>query len=95
MRQDSSVSLVCFLVGIGAGLAIGIVTAPQSGSATRRLIREKASEAGDYLAVNGREYVDRGRELYDRGRQLADEAAEMFEEGRRLMDKADSTGGPV
>jgi gas vesicle protein len=79
-----------FAAGLGLGTAVGLMAAPQSGAETRRLIGRKADEAGDFLASNSREYVDRGRELYERGKQLADEAALLFDEGKRLMDEADA-----
>jgi len=36
-----------FLAGLGAGAAIGVLLAPQSGSATRRQLTSKATEFGD------------------------------------------------
>jgi hypothetical protein len=90
MRDDTTKCLLWFAAGLGLGTAVGIMSAPQSGAETRRLMRRKAGQAGEFLSTNGREYLDRGRELYDRGRQLAEEAAEMFDEGKRLMDEADA-----
>lgn len=90
MRDDTTKCLLWFAAGLGLGTAVGLMTAPQSGAETRRLVRRKATEAGEFLSENGREYVDRGRELYERGRQLAEEAAQMFDEGKRLMDEADA-----
>jgi gas vesicle protein len=77
MRQDTTRNVLWFLAGVGIGTAVGVITAPKSGSETRHL-----------LASSGREYYERGRELYERGREFADEAAGMYDEGRRLVEDA-------
>lgn len=82
--------VIWFLAGFGLGAVIGLLTAPQSGPATRRYFGGRAETATDFLAVNGRDYFERGRELYETGRHLADEASDLFDEGRRLMEKADA-----
>src|SRR6476661_556109 len=92
MRDDTTKCLMWFVAGLGLGTAVGLMTAPRSGAETRRLIGNRANEAGDFLATNSRDYLDRGRELYERGRQLAEEAAMLFDEGQKLMDEADAAG---
>ncbi|MDZ4799431.1 MAG: YtxH domain-containing protein [Bryobacteraceae bacterium] len=90
MRDDTSNSLLWFAAGLSLGTVIGLMTAPQSGAETRRLIGSRADDARRHLASNSREYIDRGRELYERGKQLAEEASQMFDEGRHLMEQADA-----
>ena len=38
-----------FFLGLGIGVAVGLLFAPQSGEDTRRLIRTKADEGSDYV----------------------------------------------
>ena len=38
-----------FLLGLGIGVAAGILWAPRSGEETRQLIAERAGEGADYL----------------------------------------------
>jgi len=47
-----------FLVGLGAGAALGILLAPRSGQKTRTLIREKANDGADYLRQRGTQVRD-------------------------------------
>ena len=47
--MDDSKALSCFLLGLGIGVAVGIVFAPASGEETRGRIRSRALEGGDYL----------------------------------------------
>ena len=41
--------LSSFLLGLGVGVAIGMLFAPKSGSETRKLIKNKAGEGGEYI----------------------------------------------
>jgi gas vesicle protein len=47
-----------FLVGLGAGAALGILLAPRSGEKTRALIREKANDGAAYMRQRGTEVRD-------------------------------------
>jgi len=42
-----------FLIGLGAGLGLGILLAPRSGEKMRSLIREKARDSAAYLKQRG------------------------------------------
>lgn len=46
-------SLSCFLMGLGAGAAISMLFAPQSGGDTRRYLQSKVDD--------GQEFIDRGK----------------------------------
>jgi gas vesicle protein len=89
MSRNDGANLLWFFAGVGMGVTATMMLTPVSGAETRRLISEKASEAGGFLQQSGREYYERGRELYEQGRSLADEAAEMFAEGRQLIEGAE------
>jgi gas vesicle protein len=60
-----------FFLGLGLGVAVGILFAPKSGAETRELLREKADESKRYLRR--------------RGEELRDNATEYIEEGRRAV----------
>ena len=47
-----------FLIGLGAGLGLGILLAPRSGERTRSLIREKARDSAAYLRQRGNDARD-------------------------------------
>lgn len=47
-----------FLVGLGAGAALGILLAPRSGERTRSMIRGKANDGAAYLRQRGTEVRD-------------------------------------
>jgi len=70
-----------FLAGATLGLAAGVLTAPQSGKRTRRMIRRKAEETEDRIAVAAEEAVDRGRERMDQGKRLIDETVQEISDG--------------
>ncbi len=65
-------NLPYFIVGVGVGVALGILFAPQAGEETRQDIRRRADE--------GREYVRR------RSGELRERAGEVVEQGRDLVD---------
>ena len=68
-----------FLLGLGIGVAAGLLWAPRTGEETRALLADKAGEGADYLksrAQDGTDYVKQRTEdlkqtaagLYDKGR---------------------------
>jgi gas vesicle protein len=49
-NSDSEVKFVAgFILGMAAGLAIGLVFAPTSGGDTRELLKEKMTDAGEMI----------------------------------------------
>jgi gas vesicle protein len=73
MQMDDSKGMSYFLLGLGVGLAVGFLFAPQSGEETRGLIKSKASEGGDFVRR--------------RGEELRDQAAGVVEKGRTVLDR--------
>ncbi len=71
MEDDSRLSY--FFLGLGLGVAAGVLFAPKSGAETRDLIRAKAEE--------GTEYVKR------RGTEIRETAAEAIERGKSTVQK--------
>lgn len=76
-----------FLLGLGIGVAAGLLWAPRSGEETRALLADKAGESADYLknrAQEGTEYVKQrtddlkqsANDLYDKGRSTVSQQKE-------------------
>ena len=79
-----------FLLGLGVGVAIGMLFAPKSGQETRQLIREKAGEGGEYLKQRGAEiketaagWVDKGKDALGRQKDNLSEAVEAGKQAYR------------
>ena len=67
-----------FLLGLGLGVAAGVLLAPKSGAETRELIRSKAEESGDYL----RSRADEGKDyLRKRSEDLKGQASDLYDKG--------------
>lgn len=66
MDDDKRISYFC--LGVGIGVAIGILFAPKAGEETRRLIRDKADESKDYLTRKSGEWKGSATEIVDRGK---------------------------
>ena len=59
-----------FILGLGVGVAFGMLFAPQTGEETRVLLRRKADEGTDFIKRHGEklrgsasEYVEKGRSV--------------------------------
>ena len=57
-----------FFLGLGIGVAAGILFAPKSGDETRALLRSRAEEGGDYLKRRTDELKDAATDAVERGR---------------------------
>lgn len=69
MEEDRKIPY--FLLGLGLGVAVGILFAPKSGAETRQLLKTKADE--------GKEYVKRCAD------DVRHEAEELIERGKRTV----------
>jgi gas vesicle protein len=68
-----------FLLGLGVGVAAGVLLAPKAGEETREFIRSKADEGVDYVrsrATEGTDFVKR------RTSDLKESATNIYEKGR-------------
>ena len=76
MQLDRAYALPCFLAGLGTGAALALLFAPNSGTATRRLIGRKLQDSGDWAkdqAAATQSYVRSRREgLRDRVKEMAE-----------------------
>lgn len=73
-----------FLLGLGIGVAAGVLWAPRSGEETRQFIAGKAGESADYLkqrTEEGKQYV---RARTD---DLKGSASDILEKGRTTVSR--------
>lgn len=57
-----------FFLGLGIGVAIGVLFAPKSGEETRGYLRSKAGEGREYLKRRGEELYESAGELVEKGK---------------------------
>ena len=71
--------LTYFIVGVGVGVAVGMLMAPRSGEETRRILRERAEEGKDFLAAK----ADESKEfMRKRGGELRESAADLIDRSK-------------
>ncbi len=74
---------VAFSIGAAFGASIALLYAPMPGTKTRKVIREKAGDAGDYLA-----------EQYDSASEyVKDQAADLTKQAAKAYGKTKSAAG--
>lgn len=61
-------SVSYFLLGLGIGIAAGILLAPKSGQETRELILKKADEGRQFVRRKQEELVESAEELFEKGK---------------------------
>ncbi|MDQ2711317.1 MAG: YtxH domain-containing protein [Acidobacteriota bacterium] len=71
-----------FLLGLGIGVAAGILWAPRSGEETRALLADKAGESADYLKDRAQEGGDYVKQRTD---DLKQSAADLYEKGKTTV----------
>lgn len=77
-----------FLLGLGIGVAAGILWAPRTGEETRQLLADKAGEGADYLrtrAQDGTEFVKQRTE------DVKQSAADLIDKGRTTVIRQKET----
>ena len=77
-----------FLLGLGIGVAAGILWAPRAGEETRQLIADKAGEGADYLKARTQEGTEYVRQRADDVKQSA---SDLYERGRSTVAKQKDT----
>ena len=90
MDEDNKLSY--FFLGLGLGVAVGMLFAPKSGEETRDYIKSKANEGADYVKRRGSELRDQAGEVIDRGRDTLrrhkDNVSAAVEAGRQAYRDA-------
>lgn len=66
MEDDNKFSY--FFLGLGLGVAVGLLFAPKSGPETRELLRSKADEGKEFLKRRSNEMRDQAADVIDRGK---------------------------
>ncbi|MBK7928228.1 MAG: YtxH domain-containing protein [Bryobacterales bacterium] len=98
--MDEDKKLSYFFLGMGIGVAVGILFAPKSGEETRELIRSKAGEGKDFLKRRGEEaresateWVERGRTAVGRQKEQLSAAVEAGKQAYREAVTGDAEMG--
>jgi gas vesicle protein len=71
-----------FLLGLGLGVAAGVLWAPRTGQETRQLLADKAGEGADYLKSRAQEGTDYVRQ---RTGDVKESAADLYEKGKSTV----------
>jgi gas vesicle protein len=97
MDEDRKFSY--FFLGLGIGVAVGILFAPKSGEETRGYIRNKAGEGKDFVRRRSEEirdsaadYVERGKAAVTRQRDHLTAAVEAGKQAYREAVGKPTTG---
>ncbi len=95
MEDDNKLSY--FFLGLGLGVAVGVLFAPKSGTETREFLRSKANEGADAAKRRASELRDQATDAIDRGKQHIqrhkDNLAAAVEAGRQAYRESVSTPG--
>ncbi len=77
-----------FLLGLGIGVAAGILWAPRAGEETRQILADKAGEGADYLKARTQEGTDYVKQRAD---DIKGSAADLYEKGRTTVSRQKDT----
>ena len=76
--MDDSKGVAYFFLGLGVGVAVGMMFAPVAGSEARGMIRNKASEGGDYLRRRSEQLRDSASDVMSRGKEVVNRQREQL-----------------
>jgi gas vesicle protein len=77
-----------FLLGLGIGVAAGMLWAPRAGDETRQLLADKAGEGADFLKSRAGESSEYVRQ---RAEDIKQSASELYEKGRTTVSRQKET----
>jgi gas vesicle protein len=90
MADDSKFTY--FVLGLGIGVAVGVLFAPQSGEDTRHMLQSKAEEGKGYLKKQGESLSESAGDLVEKGRTAVsrqkDQLTAAVEAGKRAYREA-------
>ncbi len=93
---ENNNGLSYFIVGVGIGVAVGMLLAPRSGEETRQYLRDRADEGKDYLrnkTEESREYMRRrGAELRESASDLIDRSKDAIARQKEQLAMAVEAG---
>lgn len=97
MEEDSN-KVSYFFLGLGLGVAVGVLFAPKSGAETREYLRSRAEEGSDYVKRRAEELRDSATDAIDRGkdtlRRHKDNLSAAVDAGRQAYRDAVKTPQP-
>jgi gas vesicle protein len=67
MEDDNKLSYFC--LGLGLGVAVGVLFAPKSGAETRDYLRSRAEDGTDYVKRRANDLRDTATDAIDRGKE--------------------------
>jgi gas vesicle protein len=77
-----------FLLGMGIGVAVGVLWAPRAGEETLQFLADKAGESADYLKNRAQESSDFVRQ---RAGDLKQTASDLYDQGRNVVSRQRDT----
>jgi gas vesicle protein len=83
---------VYFLTGLAAGVAVGILFAPNSGEETRGLIGRKADEGKDALKEQGYRLKNQAKQMRNRADDLMAQGKEALNDEKERLEYAVDSG---
>lgn len=96
MEEDRKIPY--FLLGLGLGVAVGILFAPKSGAETRQLLKSKADEGKEYVKRRTDEVLHDAEELIERGKRTVvrqkEQIASAVEAGRQAYRESVASPPP-
>jgi gas vesicle protein len=97
MEDDSKLSY--FFLGLGLGVAAGVLFAPKSGSETREFLLSKAGEGTDYMKEQAGTLKETAAEALERSKQTIqkhkDNLSSAVEAGKQAYREATTTAPGV
>ena len=74
MEDDSRLSY--FFLGLGLGVAVGVLFAPKAGAETREYLKNRAEEGADYVKRRSSDLRESASGAIERGRQAVQKQKE-------------------
>jgi gas vesicle protein len=97
MEDDNKIPY--FFLGLGLGVAVGLLFAPKSGAETRDLLLTKADESKDYLRRTGEQLRDSASDVIEKGKTVVakqrDQFSSAIEAGKQAYRDALSQSAPA
>lgn len=95
--MEDNNKLPYFFLGLGIGVAVGLLFAPQSGEETRELLKSKADESKDLLKKRTRELRENAADALARGKDTIvkqrENLAAAVDAGKQAYRDAVAGGG--
>ena len=96
MNDDNKLSY--FFLGLGLGVAVGVLFAPKSGEETRDFLRSKAEEGTDYMKRRAEDLRETAADAIDRSkdtlRRHKDNLSAAVDAGRQAYRETIKTPQP-